>query len=62
MNDSEAIRELKSRLKPHIGIMPQSTFSSTIIRFEAGLLKPKTVAEFLEKFYLRDNDGLWKLK
>jgi len=49
MKEEQIIAQLKKLQKPYAGIMLQSTFSSTIIRYEAGLLKPKTWQKFLEK-------------
>lgn len=53
MTDLELITHLKSLNKPYNSItpvMPQSTFSTTVIRFETGLLKPNTLAEFAKRF------------
>lgn len=61
MNDIEVIQELRAKIKPYIHIgMPQSVFSNTLIRQEAGLLKPKTFIAFMEKFGYVKVDGLWK--
>lgn len=49
MDEKQIISKLKKLSKPYAGIMNQSTFSSTIIRYEAGLLKPNTLKGFLEK-------------
>jgi hypothetical protein len=60
MNEQEVIKELRSQVKPYMQInMPQSQFSNTLVRHEAGLLKPKTLCKFLEKFGYRKENGLW---
>jgi hypothetical protein len=62
MNDLELITHLKSLNKPYQGIMPQGSFSSTIIRFEVGLLKPKTLAKFFDTMGYVNNNGKWEKK
>lgn len=49
MDEKQIISELKKLKKPYAGIMLQSTFSSILIRYEAGLLKPNTLKSFLDK-------------
>ena len=50
MNKMEVITEIKSRVKPYIGIMPQSTFSRTLSNIEHGMAKPKTIDKFFAVF------------
>lgn len=60
MNEADIIKELRSTVKPYIGIMDQGTFSNTVIRYEMGRLKPSTLKSFLEKMgYIKLND-LWQ--
>lgn len=46
----EAINEIKSRIKPYVGVMPQSTFSSTLTRIETGKCRYETLITFMGKF------------
>ena len=60
MNEQEVIQDLRSKVKPYLHInMSQSYFSNTITRHEAGLLKPKTLIKFLEKFGYQKLNGQW---
>lgn len=63
MNEQEVINELRSLVKPYIGIIPQSTFSSILTRYDAGILKPKTLRLFFEKMgYWKSDKGWQKVK
>jgi hypothetical protein len=57
-NELEAIKDLKSYYKPYEKInMLQGQFSNTIINYEVGMSKPKTIHRFLEKFgYFKEGD------
>lgn len=64
MEITEAIKEIKSRVKPykHVG-MEQSTFSNTIRNIEAGTAKWPTIEAFMNKFgYEINRTDIWKLK
>lgn len=51
MELNEAIKELKSRVKPYLHVgMPQSTFFNTIRNIEAGLAKQSTIDEFMGRY------------
>lgn len=50
VSTNEAINEIKGRTKPYVGIMPQSTFSSTITAIETGRCRLKTIKDFMSKF------------
>jgi len=50
MTIQEVIHELRQRSKPYVGIMPQATFSDTILKIEAGRAKDSTTVKFLAKF------------
>lgn len=65
MDDNELILHLKSLNKPYNHIVPkmaQSSFSTTIIRYETGLLKPKTFNSFCNKFGFIKIGNTWKSK
>lgn len=62
MDIQEALEEIKSRVKPYIGVMPQSTFSNTIRNIEAGLAKQSTVDEFMKLFGYERSEIIWKKK
>ena len=64
----DAIKEIRSRNKPYIGVMPQSTFSVTLCNIENGRAKRSTVREFMARFGYKDmaltfsfEDGLKKV-
>lgn len=59
MLEIELINHLKSQNKPYVGIMPQGSFSNCVIRYEAGLLKPRTLESFFNKMGYVKNNGLW---
>lgn len=62
MNEQDLIKELRSQVKPYIGIMHQGTYSNNMIRWELGILKPSTLKCFLEKMgYIKEN-GQWLKK
>lgn len=50
MTQSEAINLIISKPKFYAGIMPQSTASGFVTRYKAGIVKQKTIEEFLKKF------------
>lgn len=60
MTDLELIAYFKSQNKPYQNIMPQGSYSSNITRFEAGLLKPKTLVKFFERMGFVNEGGVWK--
>jgi hypothetical protein len=60
MTEKDVINDLKSRVKPYVTIeMTQSYFSNVLIRYDVGLLKPKTIVKFLENFGYKQVDGEW---
>lgn len=60
MNTKEVYNELKSRVKPYINIMPQSTFSNTMASIKNETCKPKTMKLFFAKFGYTQNETTWK--
>lgn len=51
MSNKEVCKELRKLLKPYAFIgMPQSTFSTYLLKIEEGKSKPKTVNLFFEQF------------
>ena len=50
LTNREVIDELRTRIKPYIGLMAQSVFSNTCTRIYNDLCKPSTVKEFFSKF------------
>lgn len=61
MNEQEVLQDLRSKVKPYLHVnMSQSYFSNTITRHEAGLLKPRTLIRFLEKFGYKKDNGIWQ--
>lgn len=58
----DVIKELRADLKCYIGIMPQSTFSNTMIRIEKGLAKPSTITNFFEQFGYYGRFNEWTKK
>ncbi len=66
MNTSQLIEYLRKEVKIYLQLnpeMPQSTFSNTLTRYEAGLVKPKTLANFFGRFgYYEGENGLWLKK
>ncbi len=61
MNDEQVVQDLRSKVKPYEYVkgVSQSYFSNVLTRQEAGLLKPKTLAKFLNHFGYFKKDGLW---
>lgn len=59
LTNDQVIAELRERVKPYIGIMPQGKYSDTLIRIEAGLSKIKTVREFFGKFGYTGDWNAW---
>jgi len=59
MNEKQVIQDLRKQPKPWIGVIPQSTFSSTITRYEAGLLKPRTLENFFTKMGYKKQGKKW---
>jgi hypothetical protein len=63
MNELEVIQDLRSYVKPYAQIkMPQSHFSNVLTRYEAGLLKPKTLVKFLSLFGYEKENGVFVQK
>lgn len=63
MTIENVIKELRADLKCYIGIMPQSTFSNTMLRIEKKLAKPSTIKNFFEQFgYYGDFNEWTKLR
>lgn len=63
MTIKEAIKEITSKPKYYIGIMPQSTASAIIKRHREGTVKKKTLDKFLEAFgYELEGEEQWKSK
>lgn len=61
MTIQEVIHELRQKSKPYVGIMPQATFSDTLLKIEAGRAKDSTTLNFLAKFgYTVDKERTWK--
>ncbi len=60
MTTYEVINDLKSRTKPYIGIIPQSTYSRTIRDIQNGNCKQKTMQLFFNKFGYELNQVIWK--
>lgn len=50
MTREQAVKEIVSKCKFYIGIMPQSSAHSFLTRFKAGTAKQKTVESFIKKF------------
>lgn len=51
MNLQEAIKDLRSRVKPYLHIgMKESTYFNTLRNIEAGLAKQETISAFFQKF------------
>jgi len=49
MTKQEVIKEIRSMVKPYLGIMKQSVFSITMRNIELGLCKTSTEREFFSK-------------
>lgn len=62
MTTAEVINELNCRVKPYIGVMPQSTYSRTIRDIKNGNCKQKTMQDFFFKFGYEQNEVTWKRK
>ena len=62
MNTEQVIKELKSRVKPYINIMPQSTYSRTVRDIEYGHAKQSTIVCFFTKFGYTQNNITWTKK
>ena len=60
MTTCEVLNDLKSRTKPYIGIIPQSTYSRTIRDIQNGNCKYKTMQLFFAKFGYEQNEITWK--
>lgn len=50
MTNLEVVTELRSLVKPYIGIMEQNKFSAYCIRIEKGRCKPITTQQFFILF------------
>jgi hypothetical protein len=59
MNENDVIADMLTKVKPYIGTpVKQSSFSNTIIRHKAGLLKPATLFKFLNDMgYTKTSEG-----
>jgi hypothetical protein len=55
MTEQEVYAELLKKVKPYIGIMPQGSFSNTMIRIKAGLSKPATIRFFFTRLGYEQN-------
>ena len=64
MTEQEVYKDLLVRVKPYIGIMPQSSFSRSMIHFRVGLLKPATTRVFFTRlgYELNPVNGQWHKK
>jgi len=60
MTTSEVLLELKSRVKPYMGLIPQSTYSRTIRDIKNGNCKPKTMQAFFAKFGYEQEQIQWR--
>lgn len=61
MTQKQAFNEITSELKWYIGIYSQSYASQIVQRFNAGLLKEKTINDFLSHFgYLKIKEAEYK--
>jgi hypothetical protein len=56
---TEAIREIQQRIKPYIGVMPQSTFSNTIKGILNGTCKSETEERFFNTFGYKKQEVKW---
>lgn len=50
MTKDQAIKEIISQPKFYMGVMPQSTASNFVISWRKGMVKKKTIDNFLNKF------------
>lgn len=50
MNKDEAIKEIISKPKYYVGVMPQSTASNFVASWRKGMSKQSTIDDFLKKF------------
>lgn len=48
MDLKEAIKHVRARSKPYVGVMPESTFYNTLRNMEAGLCKKETILKFFD--------------
>lgn len=63
MTNKEVVTELRSKLKPYVGICNQSYFSLMCAKIEYGMCKPKTVDKFFNLFgYIGGWDNYKSLK
>jgi len=62
MTEQEVYAELKQKVKPYIGIMPQSSFSRCMIQYKVGLLKPATIKKFFESMGYTFANNKWSKK
>jgi|GEM_PF-5180643 len=61
MNEQDVIRELKSLSKPYLYVpnVSQSTFSDTLRKYQAGLLKQQTIEAFFKKFCFEKENSVF---
>lgn len=57
---SEVCQQLRSELKAWVGVMPQYTFSKTLIRIEEGTAKMSTIREFFARFGYEGDFNQWE--
>lgn len=62
MNAFEVIEVFNKTHKPYAGFMSQSMYSSYMIRFKHGLLKPATLETFFDKMGYEKSDEGWRIK
>jgi hypothetical protein len=62
MTEQEVYKDLLGRIKPYIGVMPQGSYSNTMIRIKAGLSKPATIRFFYERLGYICVNNKWQRK
>jgi hypothetical protein len=60
LTNDQAIEEIKSRVKPYVGIMSQSQFSTTCTNIQNEISKIKTAKTFFGKFGYTGDWNAWK--
>lgn len=60
MDKQQILNEITSRVKPYIGIMPQSTFSNAVKAIRNGTYKAKETEKFMELFGYFKAVELWE--
>lgn len=61
MTTLEVLQELRSRCKPYIGVMKQSTFSTYLKRIANDEVLPYTKRSFFEKFGYQGKADEWEI-